>query len=91
MKSVESYAPSTDTWVPLAEMSVSRMGAGVGVIDGVLYAVGGQDGSIVLNSVETYKPSVGFWTSVADMHVPRKSAGNLFFSEDFFILKMYTI
>jgi len=58
-------------------MSVGREGVGVGVLDGVLYAVGGEDGSKTLSSVEVYRPSTGVWTTIADMHKPRKCAGNL--------------
>lgn len=79
MKSVECYHPSTDTWTPVAEMCVRRSGAGVGVLDGVMYAVGGHDGPEVRNNVEAYRPSTGVWTSVADMHMCRRNAGNFIF------------
>lgn len=79
MKSVECYHPSTDTWTPVAEMCVRRSGAGVGVLDGVMYAVGGHDGPEVRNSVEAYRPSAGVWTSIADMHMCRRNAGNYYF------------
>lgn len=48
---------------------------GVGTLDGVLYAVGGHDGSLTLKSVEAYRPSTGVWESVADMHLCRYGAG----------------
>lgn len=76
LKSVECYHPSTNTWTPVAEMCVRRSGAGVGVLDGVMYAVGGHDGPEVRNSVEAYRPSTGVWTTVADMHMCRRNAGN---------------
>lgn len=53
-----------------------RYGPGVGVLNGVLYVVGGQFGSKVLNSVEVYIPSAGVWTYVSSMHTCRKLAGN---------------
>jgi len=56
-------------------MSVCRSGVGVGVIDGVLYAIGGHDGLNYLSSVEAYRPSTGVWTSITDMHLPRRHAG----------------
>jgi len=56
-------------------MSVCRSDVGVGVLDGVLYAVGGYDGLNHLSSVETYRPSTGVWTSITDMHFPRRHAG----------------
>ncbi|XP_008181140.1 ring canal kelch homolog [Acyrthosiphon pisum] len=52
-----------------------REGVGVGVLDGLLYAVGGKDGSKTLSSVEAYRPSTGVWSTIVDMHKPRKRAG----------------
>jgi len=53
-----------------------RNGVGVGVLDGVLYAVGGGDGSEALKSVKAYRPSTGARTTMADMHFPRTDLGN---------------
>jgi len=50
---------------------------GVGVLDGVVYAVGGHDGFNVHRSVEAYSPSTGIWTTIADMHLCRRNAGEL--------------
>jgi len=58
-------------------MCVRRYGAGVGVLDGVMYVVGGYDGLESQKSVEAYRPSSGVWTPVDDMHFPRQNAGNL--------------
>jgi len=50
----------------------------VGVLDGVLYAVGGYDGIEVRSSVEAYRPgSTRVWTTIADMNLCRRNAGNL--------------
>jgi len=57
-------------------MSVCRCGAGVGVLDDVLYAVGGHNGLEIWRSVEAYRPSTGVWTAIADMNVRRQNAGN---------------
>ncbi|XP_015372407.1 PREDICTED: kelch-like protein 2 [Diuraphis noxia] len=72
LKSVECYDPRLDTWTQLAEMSTSRFDPSVGVMDGVIYAVGGEnEDEECLKSVEVYKPSSGIWTSIADMHFSR--------------------
>jgi len=63
-------------WSPVANMCTRRFGAGVGVLYGELYAVGGHDGSFDLSSVEKYSPRTGVWTPIADLHLPRKYAGN---------------
>lgn len=56
-------------------MSCKRSGAGVGVMDGVLYAVGGHDGPTVRNTVETFNPAIGHWKTIADMSLCRRNAG----------------
>ena len=76
LNSVECYLPGLDTWTSAAEMSVRRCGAGVGVLDGVLYAVGGLYKLEVRRSVEAYRPSTGVWTTIADMHLCRLYPGN---------------
>ena len=40
-----------------------------------MYAVGGHDGSNILNSVERWDPEGCQWTYVASMSIPRSSAG----------------
>jgi len=63
-------------------MSKHRRGAGVGVLDGVLYAVGGMGDCYAfrkfncLSSVEAYRPSTGAWTPIANMHYSRHRAGS---------------
>lgn len=48
---------------------------GVGVLDGILYAVGGHDGPLVRKSVEAYDPETRTWTCVTDMALCRRNAG----------------
>ena len=50
--------------------------SGVGVVEGLLYAVGGHDGPLVRKSVEAYNPETNTWDAVADMHMSRRNAGN---------------
>lgn len=56
-------------------MSARRSGAGVGVLDGILYAVGGHDGPLVRKSVEAFNPETNQWTPVSDMALCRRNAG----------------
>lgn len=79
MKSVECYDPSIDTWTLVAELSVGRASVGIGILDGVIFAVGGfcnGDVGASCKSVETYATSTGVWNSVADMHFCRINPGN---------------
>ena len=52
ISSVERYDPQTNEWRMVASKSKRRCGVGVSVLDDLLYAVGGHDGSSYLNSVE---------------------------------------
>lgn len=46
-------------------MIARRSGAGVGVLENVLYAVGGHDGPLVRKSCEKYNSDTDTWTSIA--------------------------
>lgn len=50
--------------------------SGVGVLKGLLYAVGGHDGPLVRKSCEVYDPTTNSWRQVADMNMCRRNAGN---------------
>ena len=50
---------------------------GVGVVENLLYAVGGHDGPLVRKSVEVFNPDTNCWSQVADMHTCRRNAGKL--------------
>jgi len=52
--------------------------SGVGVMDGILYAVGGHDGPVVRKSVEAFNPETKVWSPVADMTFCRRNAGKFF-------------
>lgn len=72
---MERYEPVADSWTCLAPMSIRRSTHDVAVIDGTLYAVGGNDGSSSLNSIEKYDPETNKWTSVVSMSTRRSSVG----------------
>ncbi|CAF0953056.1 unnamed protein product [Didymodactylos carnosus] len=50
--SVVMYDPQTNEWSAVAQMSKQRFGVGVAVLNNLLYAVGGHDGTSYLNTVE---------------------------------------
>ncbi|XP_024873439.1 kelch-like protein 5 [Temnothorax curvispinosus] len=62
-------------------MSKRRDGVGVGVVNGCLYALGGNDSSASnpnfsrFDCVERYDPKTDTWTMVAPMSVPRSEVG----------------
>ena len=73
---VESYDPERNVWSPVADMSVPRWGPGVGVLDGVLYCVGGFDMN-ALKTAEKYSEDTNTWSLVAEMNHSRYYPGVL--------------
>ena len=64
--------------------------SGVGVLEGLLYAVGGHDGPLVRKSVEYYQPETSVWRQTADMHLCRRNAGTLFHFVIFFFTLFFS-
>lgn len=56
-------------------MSSMRSTAGVAVMNGRLYVVGGRDGSVCHRSVEAYDPHTNKWTLRAPMNKRRGGVG----------------
>lgn len=56
-------------------MTSRRIGVGVAVINRLLYAVGGFDGTHRLSSSECYDPDRDEWTPMASMNTVRSGAG----------------
>jgi small nuclear ribonucleoprotein (snRNP)-like protein len=73
---VEAYDPATNSWSTKATMPTPRSGIGVGVVNGVLYAVGGYTsgnfGIITTGTVEAYDPATNSWSTKASMPTPRR-------------------
>jgi N-acetylneuraminic acid mutarotase len=72
---VEAYDPVSDTWSTKAPMPTPRHDLGVGVINGVLFAVGGSSFSCncQLSTVEAYDPVSDTWSTKAPMPTVRDS------------------
>lgn len=71
---VERYDTNTNTWMERQSMSERRLGAGVAILNGLIYVVGGADVR-ALNTVEYYDPARNIWTSVKPMNARRKHLG----------------
>lgn len=72
---VECYDPFTNHWRKCKDMQVPRSRAGAGVIDGVIYAVGGAHGCKFHSSVERYFNDEDRWEYVASMKRQRIGLG----------------
>lgn len=72
LSTVEVYTPSTDTWAEAAPMPTPRDSLAAVAANGLIYAIGGFNGSIPLDTVEAYDPATNTWaTGLAPMPTPR--------------------
>ncbi|XP_030835316.1 kelch-like protein 3 isoform X2 [Strongylocentrotus purpuratus] len=75
IRSVEVYDFKEETWTQAAEMPSRRCRAGVAVLNGMVYAVGGFNGSLRVRTVDVYDPVRNMWSSVASMEARRSTLG----------------
>jgi N-acetylneuraminic acid mutarotase len=81
LSTVEAYNPSTNSWSLKAPLPTPRSGVGVGVVDGILYAVGGTGSAtgrtewneypLSLNTVDAYDPVTNSWAAKASLPTRR--------------------
>jgi kelch-like protein 20 len=75
LSSAERYNPQTNQWSPIVAMNSRRSGVGLSVVNGLLYAVGGFDGTTYLKTVEVYDPDQNQWKLVGSMNYRRLGGG----------------
>lgn len=68
---VEAYDPVTDAWTPKAALPTARSNFSVGVVNNMLYAIGGS-ADATLAVAEAYDPVANAWVTKAPMPAPRK-------------------
>jgi len=73
--SIEIYDLRKDSWSQVANMNGRRLQFGIGVIDGLLFVVGGRDGLKTLNTVECFDPKKKQWTMMTSMGTHRHGLG----------------
>jgi hypothetical protein len=70
------YDPEEDRWTSVKPMHTKRLGVGVAVVNRLLYAVGGYDGTERLGTGECYHPENNAWSMITPMTTQRSGAGN---------------
>lgn len=56
-------------------MSFARSGHAVASIGGLIYAIGGENDSLIYDTVECYDPVLNSWSVVAPLTAPRVACG----------------
>ncbi|CAH8586379.1 unnamed protein product [Schistosoma turkestanicum] len=72
---MDCYDPRKNCWTTCAPMSVPRNRVAVGVVDDMIYAVGGSTNTMHHKSSEKYDPDMDQWTPIASMHSRRIGLG----------------
>lgn len=75
IRSVECYDFKEERWLQLAELPTRRCRAGLAVLDGLVYAVGGFNGSLRVRTVDVYDPLRDQWSQAPSMEARRSTLG----------------
>ncbi|XP_043554400.1 kelch-like protein 2 isoform X1 [Chiloscyllium plagiosum] len=75
IRSVECYDFAEERWYQVAELPSRRCRAGVMYMGGLVYAVGGFNGSLRVRTVDSYDPVKDQWMSNANMQDRRSTLG----------------
>lgn len=70
----DSFSQTCDSFTT-AQMSFARSGHAVTSIGGLIYAIGGENDSLIYDTVECYDPVLNSWSVVAPLTAPRVACG----------------
>uniref|UniRef100_A0A671MDN2 Kelch-like protein 2 n=1 Tax=Sinocyclocheilus anshuiensis TaxID=1608454 RepID=A0A671MDN2_9TELE len=76
IRSVECYDFEEERWFQVAELPSRRCRAGLVYMGGVVYAVGGFNGSLRVRTVDAYDPVKDEWCCVSSMQDRRSTLGS---------------
>jgi N-acetylneuraminic acid mutarotase len=69
---VERFSPHTNRWEKVDSLDQKRAGCGLVAINGLLFAIGGNDGKKALKSVERFDPRENKWRKVCSLSQGRR-------------------
>ncbi|XP_043918146.1 kelch-like protein 2 isoform X2 [Protopterus annectens] len=75
IRSVECYDFKEERWYQVAELPSRRCRAGVVQMNGLVYAVGGFNGSLRVRTVDVYDPAKDQWSTIVSMQDRRSTLG----------------
>lgn len=70
----DSFLQTCDSF-STAPMSFARSGHAVASVGGLVYAIGGENDSLIYDTVECYNPALNSWLVVAPLTAPRVACG----------------
>jgi len=70
-RALERYDPANNRWQRLPDMPTARGGLGAAIVDGHLFALGGEGPTDVFGKVESYSLAGRKWSSAPSMRTPR--------------------
>ncbi|XP_007904738.2 kelch-like protein 2 [Callorhinchus milii] len=75
IRSVECFDFSEERWYQVAELPSRRCRAGVVCMGGLVYGVGGFNGSLRVRTADSYDPIKDQWVTIANMQDRRSTLG----------------
>ncbi|XP_012272715.1 ring canal kelch homolog isoform X2 [Orussus abietinus] len=75
IRSVECYDFTEEKWYHVSELPTRRCRAGLSVLGGRVYAVGGFNGSLRVRTVDVYDASADQWSACPGMEARRSTLG----------------
>ncbi len=75
IRSVECFDFKEEKWSQVADMPSRRCRCGVAVMSGLVYAVGGFNGSLRVRTVDVYDPIKDMWSAIVNMQARRSTLG----------------
>lgn len=72
---VECYKTFHHKWKTVPSLHHARSGHGVCMLNGCVYAIGGESDSLIFANAECYDPSADKWSMIPSMTVPRCALG----------------
>jgi N-acetylneuraminic acid mutarotase len=77
-----------ESWTTLAPMPTARRQFGVAVVNGKIFAIGGNDGNYdrYLDTNEMYDPTTNTWTKKARMPTPRIEFGIAIYENKIYVM-----
>jgi hypothetical protein len=66
----EAYDPTTNRWIPKASMPAPRVSSAAGLVNGILYLVGGSGEAGQIAATMAYDPLLDSWSPSSPLPTP---------------------